>query len=107
MAFPLVPTELLPAAALIAIVGYVESVSIAKTLANRRRQTIDPNQELLALGASNFAAAVSGGMPVAGGFSRTMVNFDAGARTQAAAIFTALLVAAVALYLHAAVGPPA
>ena len=89
---------LLPAATLIAIVGYVESVSIAKTLANRRRQTIDPNQELLALGASNLAAAVSGGMPVAGGFSRTMVNYNAGARTQAAAIVTAVLVGTVALF---------
>jgi SulP family sulfate permease len=88
---------LLPAATLIALVGYVESVSIAKTLANRRRETIDPNQELLALGASNVAAAVSGGMPVAGGFSRTMVNFNAGARTQAAALLTALLVGVVAL----------
>jgi SulP family sulfate permease len=86
-----------PAAALIALVGYVESVSIAKTLAHRRRQTIDPNQELLALGGANFAAALSGGMPVAGGFSRTMVNYNAGARTQAAAIVTAILVAAVAL----------
>lgn len=86
---------LLPSAALIAIVGYVESVSIAKTLASRRRQSIDPNQELIALGAANVGAAVSGGMPVAGGFSRTMVNHDAGARTQAAAIITALLVATV------------
>ena len=89
---------LLPSAALIAIVGYVESVSIAKMLANRRRESIDPNQELLALGASNLSAAVSGGMPVAGGFSRTLVNFNAGARTQAAGIVTALLVAVVALY---------
>lgn len=99
--FPLPGWELLrtllPAAALIAIVNYVESVSIAKTLANRRRQTIDPNQELLALGAANLSAAISGGMPVAGGFSRTMVNFNAGARTQAAAVITALLVAMVAL----------
>jgi SulP family sulfate permease len=90
--------QLAPAATLIAIVGYVESVSIAKTLANRRRQAIDPNQELLALGAANFAAAVSGGMPVAGGFSRTMVNYNAGACTQAAAIVTAVLVGAVALF---------
>jgi len=88
---------LLPSAGLIAVVGYVESVSIAKTLANRRRQAIDPNQELIALGASNLAAGLSGGMPVAGGFSRTMVNFNAGARTQAAAILTAVLVAMVAL----------
>jgi SulP family sulfate permease len=86
-----------PAAALIALVGYVESVSIAKTLAHRRRETIDPNQELLALGGANFAAALSGGMPVAGGFSRTMVNYNAGARTQAAAIVTAVLVGLVAL----------
>jgi SulP family sulfate permease len=89
--------SLLPAAVLICLVAYVESVSIAKTLANRRRQTIDPNQELFALGAANLAAAFSGGMPVAGGFSRTMVNFNAGARTQAAAILTAVLVGMVAL----------
>jgi SulP family sulfate permease len=91
-------TELFPAAVLIALVAYVESVSIAKTLANRRRQTVDPNQELIALGAANLAAAMSSGMPVAGGFSRTMVNDGAGARTQAAAMLTALLVAAVALF---------
>lgn len=91
-------TDLFPAAVLIALVGYVESVSIAKTLANRRRQTIDPNQELIALGGANLAAALSGGMPVAGGFSRTMVNDSAGARTQAAAILTAILVATVALF---------
>jgi sulfate permease, SulP family len=90
--------SLLPSAALIAIVGYVESVSIAKMLANRRRESIDPNQELLALGAANLSAAFSGGMPVAGGFSRTLVNFAAGARTQAAGIITAVLVAVVALY---------
>lgn len=94
-----VPTsQLLIPAMLIALVAYVESVSIAKTLANRRRQAIDPNQELLALGTANLAAGVSGGMPVAGGFSRTMVNFGAGARTQAAAILTALLVGTVALF---------
>jgi SulP family sulfate permease len=88
---------LLPAAALIALVGYVESVSIAKTLANRHRETIDPNQELIAVGGANLAAAFSGGMPVAGGFSRTMVNYAAGARTQAATVVTAVLVGAVAL----------
>ncbi len=90
--------ELLPAAILIGLVGYVESVSIAITLANRRRQHIDVNQELIGLGAANIAAGVAGGMPVAGGFSRTMVNFSAGARTQFAAIITAVLVAAVALF---------
>ena len=90
--------ELLPAALLIGLVGYVESVSIAKALANRRRQRIDTNQELIALGVANIAGGVFGGMPVAGGFSRTMVNFTAGARTQFAAIITAVLVGAVALF---------
>ncbi len=90
--------QLLPAAILIGLVGYVESVSIAITLANRRRQHIDTNQELIALGAANLAGGMSGGMPVAGGFSRTMVNFAAGARTQFAAIITAILVGAVALF---------
>jgi SulP family sulfate permease len=82
-------------AALIGLVSYVESLSIAKALAARRRERIDANRELVAIGASNIASALGGGMPVAGGFSRTMVNFQAGARTQGAAIVTALLVALV------------
>ena len=93
--------ELLPSAVLIALVGYVESVSVAKVLAARRRQKIDANQELTALGITNVAAAVAGTMPVAGGFSRSVVNFDAGARTQLAAIITAGLVAVVALLFTA------
>lgn len=90
---------LMPSAVLIALVGYVESIAIAKSLAHRRRESIDPNRELLALGAANVSAAFSGGMPVAGGFSRTMVNFNAGARTQMAGLITALLVGLVALTL--------
>jgi SulP family sulfate permease len=90
--------DLLPSAVLIALVGYVESVSVAKALATRRRQKVDANQELTALGAANVAAAVAGAMPVAGGFSRSVVNFDAGARTQLAAIITSALVALVALF---------
>jgi len=90
--------ELLPAALMIALIGYVESVSVAKALAFRRRQKIDNNQELVALGAANMAAAVAGGMPVAGGFSRSMVNFSAGAKTQLAAIVTGLLVGLTALF---------
>lgn len=93
---PLLAQLVLPAA-LIALVSYVESLSIAKALAARRRERIDANQELIALGAANIGAALGGGMPVAGGFSRTMVNFQAGARTQLASILTALLVGLVAL----------
>jgi SulP family sulfate permease len=92
-------TGLLPSAFLIALVGYVESIAIAKSLAHRLRETVSPNRELLALGAANLGAAFTGGMPVAGGFSRTMVNFNAGARTQMAGLITAVLVGLVALTL--------
>ncbi len=81
--------SLLPSAILISIVGFVESISVAQTLAARRRQRIDPDQELNGLGAANLAAAVSGGFPVTGGFSRSIVNFDAGAETPAASALTA------------------
>lgn len=86
-------------AALISIIGFVESVSVAQTLAAKRRQRIDPDQELIGLGAANMGAAFTGGMPVTGGFARSVVNFDAGAATAAAGAFTAvgLAVAAMAL----------
>lgn len=89
---------LLPPAVFISLIGYVESVAIAKVTARLRRQRIDANRELAALGAANMAAAFAGGMPVAGGFSRTMVNFSAGAQTQMAGVMTAGLVAVAACY---------
>ena len=76
-------------ALLLSVVGFVESVSVGQTLAARRRQRIVPDQELVALGASNLSAAFTGGLPVTGGFSRSVVNFDAGAQTPAAGVFTA------------------
>ncbi len=91
--------DLLPAAALIALVGFVESVSVAKSLAAKRRQTIDADQELRALGVANIGAAISGGYPVTGGFSRSVVNFTAGANTGLAAIVTALLIAFTLAFL--------
>jgi len=99
---PLHPTlvrELLPAAALITFIGYLESISVAKALASKRRQKVDANQELIGLGAANLAAGVSGGYPVAGGFGRSVVNFSAGARTPLASIMTALLVGLTLLLL--------
>lgn len=90
---------LIGSAALISLIGFVESVSVAQTLAAKRRQRIDPDQELIGLGASNVASAVSGGIPVTGGFSRSVVNFDAGARTPAAGLLTAMGIALAALYL--------
>ena len=81
--------ELAVPALLISVVGFVESVSVGQTLAAKRRQRIEPDQELVALGASNLGAAFTGGFPVTGGFARSVVNFDAGARTPAAGVFTA------------------
>lgn len=91
--------QLFVSALLISIVGFVESVSVAQTLAAKRRQRIDPDQELVGLGASNIAAAASGGFPVTGGFSRSVVNFDAGAETPAAGAFTAVGIALATLVL--------
>lgn len=90
---------LLPYAGFIALISYVESVAIAKVTANLRSQKISPNQELIALGAANIAASVSGGMPVAGGFSRTMVNFSAGARTQMSMLIAAGILALTVIFL--------
>lgn len=91
--------QLFVSALLISIVGFVESVSVAQTLAAKRRQRIDPDQELVGLGASNIASAASGGFPVTGGFSRSVVNFDAGAETPAAGAFTAVGIALATLVL--------
>lgn len=85
-------------ALLIGLIGFVESVSVAQTLAAKRRQRIDPNQELAGLGAANLAAAVSGGFPITGGFARSVVNYDAGARTPLAGVLTAVGLALVALF---------
>jgi sulfate permease, SulP family len=92
-------SQLLTPAALIAIIGYVASISVAQSLAAKKRQHVDPNQELIALGAANLGASLSGGFPVAGGFSRSIVNFEAGAETPAAGAFTAVGIALVALFL--------
>ncbi|WP_420468087.1 SulP family inorganic anion transporter [Panacagrimonas sp.] len=89
---------LLPSALMIALIGYVESISVARALAFRRHEKIDPDRELMALGVTNMAGACVGAMPVAGGFARSMVNFEAGARTQAAAIVTAIWVALGAVF---------
>ncbi|WP_340674180.1 SulP family inorganic anion transporter [Microbulbifer salipaludis] len=86
-------------AVMISIIGYVESISVGKTLGAKRRQKVDMNQELIGLGAANMASGVSGGFPVTGGFSRSVVNFDAGAETQLASIFTAIGIALAAIFL--------
>ncbi len=86
-------------AILIAIIGYVESMSVGQVMAARRRERLNLDQELIGLGAANIASASAGGFPVSGGFSRSIVNFNAGAATPAAGLLTALIVAVVALLL--------
>jgi SulP family sulfate permease len=90
---------LLPTALAISFVGYMESISVAKSLASKRRQKVDANQELVALGAANLGATLTGGYPVTGGFSRSVVNFSAGANTGLASIITAGLIALTVIFL--------
>jgi len=88
---------LLPSAALISIIVFVESISISKYLAGRRREAVDADQELIALGAANVGSALSGALPVAGSFSRSMVSFNSGGRSQLASIFLAIFTGATLL----------
>ena len=90
---------LLVPALLISVVGFVESVSVGQTLAAKRRQRIEPDQELVALGVANLSSAFTGGFPVTGGFARSVVNFDAGAVTPAAGVFTAVGITLASLFL--------
>lgn len=92
-------SDLFVSAVLISVIGFVESVSVAQTLAAKKRQRIEPDQELIGLGTSNIAAAVTGGYPVTGGFARSVVSFDAGAETPAAGAFTAIGILLAALLL--------
>ncbi len=94
----LIGALLLPAV-LISVIGFVESISVAQTLAARKRQRIDPDQELIGLGAANIGAAFTGGFPVTGGFSRSVVNYDAGAQTPAAGAYTAAGLLVASLFL--------
>jgi SulP family sulfate permease len=92
-------TKILVPALLIAIIGYVESISVALTLAAKRRQRVDPDQELIALGLADLGAGLSGGFPVTGALSRSSVNFGAGAETPAAGAFTAGGIALTVMFL--------
>ncbi len=96
---PALLRDLAAPALMISLIGFVESVSVAQTLAARRRQRIVPDQELIGLGAANLGAALTGGFPVTGGFARSVVNFDAGAATPAAGALTAIGLAGAALFL--------
>lgn len=91
--------QLFTPALLIALIGFLESVSVGTILASKRRERVDPNKELIALGAANLGAAITGTFPVAGGFGRSMVNHGAGAQTTVASMISALLVLLSLLFL--------
>jgi SulP family sulfate permease len=91
--------DLVRPAILISIIGFVSSVSVAQTLAAKKREKVVPDQELIALGAANIASSVSGAFPVTGGFARSVVYYDAGAETPASGAFTALGIALATLTL--------
>lgn len=95
VASPTVLGGLLPAAAVITLVGFMESIAVAKVYARQARTRLDPDRELLALGAANVGAGLFGGYPVTGGFSRTAVQADAGARSRLTGLVVAVVVAMV------------
>ena len=91
---------LLPTALTIALIGFMEGIAVAKAVNARHPEyTVEPNQELVAIGASNIGSALVGGFPVAGGFSRTAVNDQAGARTGLAAVISAGVIVLTLLFL--------
>lgn len=92
-------SELALGAITIAFVGFMEAMSTAKSLQNPQEQTIEPNQELVAMGVANLAAAFTGGMPVTTSISRSAVNQAAGARTGLSSVVAALILAIVVLFL--------
>src|SRR5690625_3208149 len=83
---------LLPAALTISFIGFMESIAMAKAIAAREKYKIDPNKELVGLGLANVAGSFFSAYPVTGGFSRSAVNYQAGARTPLATIITAILI---------------
>ena len=91
--------DLLPIALTIAFVGFMESVAVARSLAAKDGERIDADRELAGLGLANIAAGVLAAFPVTGGFSRSAVNHQAGARSGLASVVSALLVAVTLLAL--------
>lgn len=91
--------SLLSAALVISLVGFMEAISIAKAVAARTKERIDPNQELIGQGLANVVGSFSQAFPVSGSFSRTAVNMNAGAKTGMSSVITALIVLVALLFL--------
>lgn len=92
-------SSLLLPAFMIALLSFVEAFSIAKAVASKTRQHLSADQEMVGKGLANLVAGVTQGYAVSGSFSRTAVNFDAGARTGFAAIVSGIIVGVTLLFL--------
>lgn len=90
--------QLMPGAAMIAMISFVESLSIAQATALQQRSNLNSNQELIALGIANISAGLTSAFPVTGSLSRTVVNADAGAKTPMAGVFSSILIIVVTLF---------
>lgn len=90
---------LVPLIMIISLVGFMESIAVAKALATKEGQKIDANQELIALGTANIGGSFFQAFPSAGGFSRTAMNYQAGAKSGLSSIVSAGLVALTLLFL--------
>lgn len=89
---------LLPGALTLALVGYMQSITLAKRMSTKYRYRIDPDQEMRALGLANLASGMTQGYSVTGGLSRTLVNANAGAKTPISSVVAAVAVAAVLVW---------
>jgi MFS superfamily sulfate permease-like transporter len=90
---------LFPQALIISLMGFMESISIAKAMAARTGLHLDPNRELIGQGLANIVGSVNNGYTVSGSFSSSAVNFQAGARTATAGVFTGLMVGLTLMFL--------
>ncbi|TCS96637.1 SulP family inorganic anion transporter [Hazenella coriacea] len=90
--------SLLPAALTISFIGFMESIAMAKAIASKEKYKVNSNQELIGLGLANIGGSFFSAYPVTGGFSRSAVNYEAGARTPLASIITAIIIVLTLLF---------
>ncbi|HYA41984.1 MAG TPA: SulP family inorganic anion transporter [Syntrophobacteraceae bacterium] len=90
--------KLFPIAAIISLLGFMEAISIAKAMAGKTGQRLDPNQELIGQGIANVMGSLTMSFTVSGSFSRSAVNFQAGAVTGFSSVVTTITVAIVLLF---------
>ncbi|SES21407.1 SulP family inorganic anion transporter [Salisediminibacterium halotolerans] len=97
LSFELIGT-LLPLAVTIALIGFMESIAMAKMIAAKEKYKITPNKELIALGTANIGGSFFSAYPVTGGFSRSAVNYQSGAKTPLASLISAVIIILTLLF---------